>query len=614
MKLNKQYIELFHNCSDDIRSLSDDKTGSTIDRDIQAMMKSVLFDEKGKPISEEDKKNHQWNTDWLNCWQKGKVDKAKAEKMLAEHMPHVFDEAEKLLAVVKKNADNPKKLQAAMENYFENVMNNERDLLSFFQMSQFGLSIDNLKRKIPSVKEFIDNNPKFNKLDDLVGQARNVLNMYVNFTYGMDMTRQGVDFVYEKDKLASKKKALAPSYEGVLMMLSMTYQEDKEALDKATDYSYGKSKKKEEIKQEEIKEEIKEEKNENVNKEELKLSLDAAKKKEYFPVEAKGTSLRDFDDNEYFDKDVTEMNDEFSDYKLMSNDKARELSAKNPANDTSSKAYKTIYAGHVVYNKIDQEVNQTNYDDAVAPYILSPNAMAINQYIRAKEKNDEEVQIVYENRKMLVHQDIQEDINKWRGALDETISELDKATKVNELPEDTRLFRFVDGSFLEYALGMETNPLKAEKLDNPVGLDDSVSLDDIDDTLEVFGKYNDPGSADNLINEINSKSGTVVRDAGFMSTGYKADRGFLMNPICLTILADKGTKCFVTSHEDESEIILPRNTKYTIIGAKAHGNDGKLMPVSALKEAYNNGKLEGKPSALFRGIEIIVKVINEEKK
>ena len=70
----------------------------------------------------------------------------------------------------------------------------------------------------------------------------------------------------------------------------------------------------------------------------------------------------------------------------------------------------------------------------------------------------------------------------------------------------------------------------------------------------------------------------------------------------------------MTSHEDESEIILPRNTKYTIIGAKAHGNDGKLMPVSALKEAYNNGKLEGKPSALFRGIEIIVKVINEEKK
>ena len=379
------------------------------------------------------------------------------------------------------------------------------------------------------------------------------------------------------------------------------------------------------------KEEEKQEKQEDNNKgfeSIVQKELEKCKEKNYFITEkAQGTTLRDFDDADFTDEDVVDMKDEYSaDYKLLSNDEANELARKNPANNKDSAEYKKIYGGHMRYDKIDKKLVKVNNDDAIAPYILSPNGMSINEYLRAKDKNDDDqMDYVFTSNRENVHESIssKNDIQLWKNALDDTIGELDKATKQNELPENTRLFRFVSLDFLNYALKLneeekQKDNKEVDQQDNIISFDDDIqnmSLDDIVDlgnNLEFGKKYTVKGSADELVNSINKKAGTVVTDVGFMSTGYKLDRGFLHNPICLTILADKGTKCFVTSNEDESEIVLPKNSKYMIIGAKAHGNDGQLMPVSAIKEAYNNKTRDGKPSAKFRGLEIIVKLIKDD--
>ncbi len=354
-----------------------------------------------------------------------------------------------------------------------------------------------------------------------------------------------------------------------------------------------KEKQEEENKIEEIKEEKKEEdKAEDENKWNIIATreLENAKAKKYFPEVTTNTSLKETESEHHKDTIVTQIDDEYSDYKIMSNQDAMKLASENPANDDNSAAFKIIYQHYEVYDENRKAMVDIKNDNATTAYVSSANSMAINQYLRARDKNDEEeIQFTYESKKEVAHESVSGDINKWRSSLEETIAEMDKATKANKLPENTRLFRFVGGNFLEYALGME-------------------ALDD----LEPFENYSAPGSADELVKKINENAGKVVRDVGFMSTGYKADKAFMASPICLTILADKGTKCFVTKNIDESEIVLGRNAHYMIVGAKAHGEKGLLMPKSGFEQMYNSGEEEDKPSVEFHGLEIIVKLLNDD--
>lgn len=71
-----------------------------------------------------------------------------------------------------------------------------------------------------------------------------------------------------------------------------------------------------------------------------------------------------------------------------------------------------------------------------------------------------------------------------------------------------------------------------------------------------------------------SQQGKIVTEKGFMSTSYDASRNvFQHEPVSLRIRAPKESKGFITANEAESEIVLPRNTKYVINPIKVNRRD-----------------------------------------
>ena len=94
-----------------------------------------------------------------------------------------------------------------------------------------------------------------------------------------------------------------------------------------------------------------------------------------------------------------------------------------------------------------------------------------------------------------------------------------------------------------------------------------------------------------------------------MSVGYQMDHCFDYCPIMLTILADKGTKCMATINQKEGELILSRNQRYMVVGAYAHGENGKKVPFAGDPEIFARENIA--PTSDFHGLEVVVKLINE---
>ncbi|MCR5451128.1 MAG: hypothetical protein K6F00_00705, partial [Lachnospiraceae bacterium] len=262
---------------------------------------------------------------------------------------------------------------------------------------------------------------------------------------------------------------------------------------------------------------------------------------------------------------------------------------------------------------------------------LTPNGSRINKYIRNQKEGldayrgsvvtrilnlEQELSSVTTDELERMHKDrelsdedyeqVKESVNEWENSIKITIERTSEASSLNTLNAETRFYRMVSNDYLKNALG-----IKSEK------------------------------TADQ-VNQLNKMAGTVIQDKGFMSTGFKADENFFASedhnlPVMLTLLADKGQKCFVTANITEGEVIFDKGTKYVILGAYAHGKNGKRVPVTnysvdsalsdvevestqvenelgdiptnkkrlAESDAFNN------KTGLFKGIEIVAKIIKE---
>ncbi len=272
---------------------------------------------------------------------------------------------------------------------------------------------------------------------------------------------------------------------------------------------------------------------------------------------------------------VTKADDKFKQYPYLTHKEYVDLINKNPANKVGSPLNK-IY-GHVYDEKGEKVVTGSK-----AAYICNPNGSTLNRYIREKlsDKMKENVEYRFIDEGQKAYR-VAKDMDQWIDAEEELIDALDEATTMGELEKDCRLVRMVDGKFLQYALKLN-------------------------DTVE--GKEN-TGSADELVKKINEKHGTIVKDDGFMSVGYQMDHCFDYCPIMLTILADKGTKCMATINQKEGELILSRNQRYMVVGAYAHGEEGKKVPFAGDPEIFAKENIA--PTSDFRGLEVVVKLINE---
>ncbi len=242
---------------------------------------------------------------------------------------------------------------------------------------------------------------------------------------------------------------------------------------------------------------------------------------------------------------------EFSEYGYLTNQEAKEMAEKNKYNE---KDYVRQLYGRYKGQWYDGEGRDHGY-------IRTNNSFDINQYLR-------------QNRKLRKPQTEKE------KRMQTTIRNLQNASQINEIPRKIRAHRMLNTPYLQYQLGISE---------------------------ELLGSLD--RNQQEIMRQINKKAGTIIREDGFMCVGYNVDFMFAQAPLMLTLLCDAGTKCMATLNYGESELIFGRGTKYMIIGAVAHGNEHMNVPISNLKNMNDEDALMDPESGVYRGLEIIVKII-----
>ncbi|WP_024867108.1 hypothetical protein [Butyrivibrio sp. FCS014] len=158
-------------------------SGQNIDRDCLAIMRFVKFDKGWNPVSEEDKKNHQWNIKWLKAWRDNDV--KLREEMIEQELGHRFEGLEMLPEPTEKDIIEPGDYMLKIDAFIANLIKTGK-LGQFMIDGQKGLSIDSLKRMHPNVKKFIDDNPKLYARNQAFDIITNYLNSYNGFVYLFD--------------------------------------------------------------------------------------------------------------------------------------------------------------------------------------------------------------------------------------------------------------------------------------------------------------------------------------------------------------------------------------------------------------------------------------------
>lgn len=244
---------------------------------------------------------------------------------------------------------------------------------------------------------------------------------------------------------------------------------------------------------------------------------------------------------------------EFSEYGYLTNQEVKDMAEQNKYNqgDYIQQLYGT-YKG----TRFREEGEKYGY-------IRTSNSSDINRYLR-------------DNPKMRIAR------TKREKKMKTTITNLQKATQLNEIPRKIRVHRMVATPYLQHQLGIR---------------EDLV--------------HNLSGNQQEVMKQINKKSGTIIREDGFMCVGYNVDTQFSQMEIMLTLLCDAGTKCMATLNYAESELIFGKGTKYMIIGAIAHGRNGMKIPLSNLLNIRDDeDNLLEPESGVYKGLEIIVKVVS----
>ncbi|WP_034452958.1 hypothetical protein [Butyrivibrio sp. AE2032] len=145
------------------------ESGRTLDRCVGNMIKFVRFDEKHMPATKEDEINHKWNMDFLATWEKGKENPVKMGEMIAQYLPHIYDDIE--MPPFPKNADpadmEQTEYRKELDAWCDRLVKTGK-VADFLYKASVGKSIDQMKKTIPGLKEYVQKNPKMNATMDIL--------------------------------------------------------------------------------------------------------------------------------------------------------------------------------------------------------------------------------------------------------------------------------------------------------------------------------------------------------------------------------------------------------------------------------------------------------------
>ncbi len=278
-----------------------------------------------------------------------------------------------------------------------------------------------------------------------------------------------------------------------------------------------------------------------------------------------------YKDVEASNREIEKLDPQISEYKILNSYDVWEQIEKNPTNDMNTDEFHQIY-GHNF---------QHTFKRSDTAYVKTGNAAIINQYIRNREEGLAAKRKEYEKH---IHDEteLQKKLEEWEEEIQDTIALLKQNAKHDSIPQKCRLFRMC-GDYVLKNLGLD--PEKHFK--------DNKQL---------------------LVNQLNKMQGTTFKEKNFSSTGYRGDGdyfGVLDSPIMLTILCEKGQKCFITANQRETEIIFDK-PEFEIVKAELADKDhAKKIPLSSnsLKQTDYGVNYTSEKTAEFKGgIHLVVRL------
>ena len=204
-----RYLEnpLYRNCCS--RSVLRNETVE-LSRSAAAVLRKVSFDDKWQPISEEDKKNHEWNMTYLMnlsgmtqklSKKKPPADKTDEEKKMEEM---AMEEAVSYRKngftlpdpdiIQKEIIDKMKNQEPMQSDYMEKLLQSPGEYITYQKKA---LSMDNISNIMPDFKKFLrsEENVKLKAYYDCSLQLSSILGAYTAKKYGLSLQNNTIDFI-----------------------------------------------------------------------------------------------------------------------------------------------------------------------------------------------------------------------------------------------------------------------------------------------------------------------------------------------------------------------------------------------------------------------------------
>ena len=281
--------------------------------------------------------------------------------------------------------------------------------------------------------------------------------------------------------------------------------------------------------------------------------------------------------------------------------------------ECKSKLDELAYERTAALAKAKNDRERDTIEQKVAKYkaeILDKYKKAIEMADRVSDEADKEWKAFLEkfsHRFKLSGDKLKPGFEKWKEEVLKVMDYLDLATgryvrtdkktgkveeQFNRLPHKTKFYRMLDADILDWGFGLSEQERKMSQAD--------------------------------IVELLNRKTGIGFRDKGYMSVGWNVDQVFENRPYMLTMLTEKGKKCFITKNYKEGEVVFGRNTKYMFVCAINHENDAQTLkktvdvPDSAQSVQDMLGPrvimefMDQSTYVDFKGIELVVRVMPDE--
>ncbi len=187
--LHPEYIAIYNRAKANFKNTK----GGDYSRDALALLRQVNFDKNNKPISDNDRKNHEFNLRVLRTYEQD--DTQEREKIIAEELPHFLDHVElptiftkEDLLAIKNETDAATKanlkavFKARLDQWIEDYLVNG-DAAATMEMLVKSANQDTLKEQHPGVKAFREANPGFDAKMKTFDSVQNYIGSYSRKQY-----------------------------------------------------------------------------------------------------------------------------------------------------------------------------------------------------------------------------------------------------------------------------------------------------------------------------------------------------------------------------------------------------------------------------------------------